>query len=104
MSSRNRTLLLTAEAQDDFEDIRLYTRQEWGERQEGQYAEALLQAMSTIRDNPAIGRLRADLDDDIRAYAVRQHQLFYRLTATAIIVLRILHRRADAYSVFTDQP
>lgn len=51
MSSRNRPVFLTAEAQDDFEALRLYTRQEWGEEQEAIYKGAILQALTTLGEN-----------------------------------------------------
>lgn len=56
MSSRNRPVFLTAEAQDDFEALRLYTRQEWGEEQEAIYKRAILQALTTLGENVALGR------------------------------------------------
>lgn len=96
MSSRNRPVFLTAEAQDDFEALRLYTRQEWGDEQEAAYKTAILQSLIVLGENAALGRQRRDLAIDLRAYLVRQHIIYYRLTEEALVVVRILHVRMDA--------
>ncbi len=96
MSSHSHAVLLTPEAQDDFEAIRLYTRREWGDQQEIIYRDTILQALITLGENPALGRLRRDLAEDLRAYLVRQHIVYYRTTEDAVIVVRILHNRMDA--------
>ena len=96
MSSPSRVVLLTPEAQDDFEAIRLYTRQEWGEQQEAIYQAAILQALATLGENPALGRPRRDLVADLRVYPVRQHLVYYRVAEEAVLVVRILHGRMDA--------
>jgi len=103
MSSHSRAVFLTPEAQDDFEAIRLYTRQEWGDQQEAIYKAAILQALTTLGENPALGRLRRDLADDLRAYLVRQHVIYYRATDDAVIIVRILHGRMDARRALGDQ-
>lgn len=95
MSSHSLPVLFTAEAQDDFEALRLYSRQEWGEEQEAIYTAALLQALGTIGENPAIGRPRREIAGDLRSYVVRQHIIYYRTTEDALIVMRILHTRRD---------
>jgi plasmid stabilization system protein ParE len=96
MSSHSLPVLLTTEAQDDFEDIRLYTRQKWGERQEAIYGAALLQALTSIGDNPGLGRRHDESGKEFRSYVVRQHVIYYRVTEGAVTVLRILHGRANA--------
>jgi len=104
MSSPNRVVLLTPDAQDDLEAIRLYTRQEWGEQQEAIYQAALLQAFATLGENPALGRPRRDLASDLHAYLVRQHVVYYRTAQDAVIVIRILHGRTDVRRVLDNLP
>jgi len=95
MSAHSLPVLLTAEAQDDFEALRLYGRQEWGAEQEARYTAALLGALGIIGENPAIGRLRGEIADDLRSYVIRQHVIYYRAAEDAAIVVRILHARRD---------
>ena len=97
MSAHNHPLpvVLSAAAQADFEDIRVYTLRTWDEAQWVRYRSALDRAFRTIGDNPEVGRSRDDLPRGYRAYPVEQHVILYRLAAGAIRVSRIIHRRMD---------
>ena len=74
----------------------LSTLREWGEDQEALYAAELDRAFVALRNHPQLGRPRDDLRPGYRAYLVEQHVIYYRLTHTEIIVLRILHGRTNA--------
>jgi len=104
MSSHSLPVLLTVEAQDDFEALRLYSQQEWGEEQEAIYSAAILQALGIIGENPAIGRPRREIANDLRAYVVRQHIIYYRTAESAVIVVRILHVRRDVRRGLGESP
>src|SRR3954451_11278459 len=95
MSAPNLPLVFAPEARDDHEHIQSYTLREWGEQQWEDYEAALDQALTTIGDNPHIGRRRDDLRPGVRSYVVRQHVIYYRITESAIILLRIRHGRSD---------
>ncbi len=96
MSSHSLAIILSPEAQEDFEDIRVYTQREWGDQQETVYKAALLQALVTLSENPGLGRQRGDLGGELCSYVVRRHVIYYRLTEEALMVVRILHSRVDA--------
>ena len=89
MSVPNLHLIIAPRARRDDESVLLYTLREWGEEQEAIYAAAL-------RSHPRLGRARDDLRPGYRASLVEQHVIYYRLTSTAIVALRILHGRANA--------
>ena len=44
---------------------------------------------------PLLGRTREELGPGLRSIVVEQYVLFYRVTATAVQVLRILHGARD---------
>jgi toxin ParE1/3/4 len=93
---------LSPEAQDDLTSILSYTRRRWGERQRDIYAAAIEVALGTIGDHPQIGRVRSDLGENLRAYRVEHHLIFYRIEPTVIRVERILHERMDATAAFAE--
>jgi len=100
MSAPNLQLIFAPRARRDYENILLYTLREWGEDQEAVYAAALDRAFVAIGNYPQLGRERNDLRLGYRTYLVEQHVIYYRLTDTTIIILRILHHRADARRAF----
>ena len=89
-------LILAPEAQDDIEQILLYTLLTWGEAQQDAYATALERGLSLIGDNPEIGRSRSELYPGCRSYRVRQHIVYYAVSGEAINISRVLHVRMDA--------
>ena len=56
MFSRNKyTLSLTAEAEDDFIDILVYTAQQWGQEKQKEYDASICQALEVLKNNPFLG-------------------------------------------------
>ena len=96
MSGRNRRLVISARAERDLQHIVQHSLEAWGEEQCDRYAAALDRALETIAANPAIGRQRDDLRPGMRSMVVEQHAIFYRVTTTAVVVVRVLHGRMDA--------
>jgi plasmid stabilization system protein ParE len=74
MSSHKRIVRLTAEAQDDFIEIRFYTQ---------------------LADFPEIGSRWPRLFPGCRVRPVERHVLYYRILGDVIEVVRILHERVD---------
>ncbi len=102
MSFRSRSVVLTIEAQEDYADILNYTRREWGDVQRDRYDAMLAGALTTLAGNPQIGRSRDDLSPGCRTYLVERHIIYYALQGATILILRILHGRADARSALAD--
>ena len=96
MSSRRRIVRLTAEAQDDFIEIRFYTQQQWGETQRDHYEAALLRAIATLADFPEIGSRLPRLFPGCRVRPVERHVRYYRILGDVIEVVRILRERVDS--------
>jgi len=95
MSSPEYRLVLSAEAEEDLENIIRYTGEQWGERQIEVYRSKLDAALMALQTNPASGHSSADLPDTHRVYRVGSHIIVYRLKDDIIGILRILHKRTS---------
>jgi toxin ParE1/3/4 len=87
---------LTQTAEQDIEDIWIYTISEWGEDQADNYVALIEKGFSQVLDNPYIGKVRPDVKNGYRALQVKKHLIFYRVGTEFIDVLGIPHIRMDA--------
>jgi len=87
--------IVSPRARADIDDIWNYTVEHWGDRQAEIYLRLVKAAVEAVATDPKIGRTCDDVRRGYRKYPVGSHVLFYRVTATAIVVVRILHRRMD---------
>ena len=53
-----------------------------------------------LRHGPVIGRLRADLQRDVRSFAVGRYVIFYRASDLGIEVVRVLQGMRDIDRIF----
>jgi toxin ParE1/3/4 len=88
-------IALSAKARGDLRDIEVYTLENWDALQWEAYEATIANALTTIGDNPAIGRERDDIRPGYRSYVVGQHLIFYRITPRAVVVIGILPARKD---------
>ena len=84
----------------DLRDIEAYTYDNWGAEQRNLYIRALATAFQQLAEKPNAGRSRPDIRDGLRSYVCQQHMIFYRVTATGVDILRILHHSRDVRRVF----
>jgi toxin ParE1/3/4 len=82
-------------AKADIRGIWNYTVEQWGTGQAEIYLELLEAAAEAIARDPKLGQACDDIPRGYRRYLVGSHVLFYRVTAKAIFVVRILHQRMD---------
>jgi toxin ParE1/3/4 len=95
MSPRKRSVILSPGAQADYEDILIYTSQQWGPAQRDRYAAKLDKAIAGLADFPEAGQRCAQLFAGCRTRRIERHVLYYRVENDAIEVLRVLHERTD---------
>lgn len=95
---------LSKAAQNDLLEIREYTLENWGKEQAKLYVTELATEFEQLSLSPAIGRLRAEIDDSVRSFQVRHHIIFYRQTKTGIEIARILHEAMDMEQHFKQKP
>jgi len=97
------SLVLAERAQDDFEDIILYTEQTWGEKQADEYASVIRRALQSLKQNPRMGHSRSELRPGYRCFHAGRHLILYRIEASIVYVVSILHERMDV-RIHLDEP
>jgi toxin ParE1/3/4 len=87
--------VLSPRARADLDDIWDYSVVRWGVVHTERYQRGLWHAIQICAADPQQGRDCGDIRAGYYRYPVGSHVLFYRLTATGIDVVRILHQRMD---------
>lgn len=95
MSSPSYPLVLSDQAQADYEDILSVTLRTWGEQQYDRYAALLNDAFLALQDNPSLGHRSRQLPARYRSLHIGRHLIIYRFTEGMVSVVRILHDRMD---------
>lgn len=88
---------LTRLAEEDIDDIRIYTIKNWGYAQAEKYIDFIEDAYKIIQDNPYTlqSKQRNDLLENCRVLYVRKHVIIYLVEKELIAILRILHQSMD---------
>lgn len=94
MPARGKTYRLTPRAEADLEEIWLYTFKRWSAEQADTYLTTIIAAFSELATGKVNGR-PVNVRDGYFKYPVGSHFIFYRLAATSLVVIRILHQRMD---------
>ncbi|MBL6929569.1 MAG: type II toxin-antitoxin system RelE/ParE family toxin [Rhodospirillales bacterium] len=84
-------LRISDPARKDLQRIGEYTRREWGVAQKRKYLSQIKDGFKEIIDTPGIGASRDDIAAGLRAFPVRKHIVFYRVTRNEVAVVRVLH-------------
>ncbi|MDQ0316993.1 type II toxin-antitoxin system RelE/ParE family toxin [Amorphus orientalis] len=79
---------LSIEADEDIQDIYVYSNAKWGEDQARAYVFSLFDTFEAIARNPRIGRLRSELGDGIRSLPHASHLVFFMEWQDEVAVLR----------------
>jgi toxin ParE1/3/4 len=90
---RNRKIVLSPRARQDFIDILRFTGETWGQGQLHVYRDKINDALQLLARNPALGQSSPDLPGTHRLYFVGSHVVVYRDQESVIAVVRILHQR-----------
>jgi len=96
MSSPDRPVVLTDEAQRDLRGIAARGRDDWGVEAAARHHAAILRQLELLGSFPLLGRIADDLAGGVREIGVPPHRAYYRVETDVISVLRILHERMDA--------
>ena len=92
MPGKPRACLLSPRAEADLEEIWLYTYKFWSIEQADGYQAAIVDAFNGLATGRKTGRA-VDIRDSYIKYAVGSHLIFFRLTESELIVVRVLHQR-----------
>jgi plasmid stabilization system protein ParE len=86
------TVVLTAQAGRDLDEIAAFTAARWGPEQRVRYGVLLSGAVAEIAGTvPAAARSRDDLSPDCRLFRVARHDLAFRRNEAGAVLLRVLH-------------
>ena len=91
-----RQLLVTPKAESDLIGIWVYTREEWGVEQADRYLDQLDQGMQRLIHHPTLGADYAHVLPAYRRLQVEHHVVFYKVRASEVLVVRVLHESMDA--------
>jgi toxin ParE1/3/4 len=86
---------LTREAAADVADIYRYSFDNFGETQADTYHDRLSECFRLLADTPFLGRDYSFLRPGLRRHEHASHSVYYRVTDTGILILRVLHQRMD---------
>jgi toxin ParE1/3/4 len=86
---------LSNDADADVADIARYTLAKFGERQVIKYIATLERTFQLLADFPGIGSTADDLRPGLMRFPNQSHMIFYTIAADHILIVRILHARAD---------
>ena len=86
------TVVLTAQAGRDLDEVAAFTAARWGPEQRVRYGVLLSGAVAEIAGTvPAAARSRDDLSPDCRLFRVARHDLAFRRNEAGAVLLRVLH-------------
>ena len=91
--------LLSPEAISDLQDIYLFTVDEWGEAQAEKYLNEIYVVFERLVQNAGIGRLRAELGEELRSIPTGAHVIFFHPLQSDVAIVRVLHGARDVEGV-----
>ncbi|MBL4761046.1 MAG: type II toxin-antitoxin system RelE/ParE family toxin [Mariprofundaceae bacterium] len=91
---------LSLDADEDLQNIYIFTEEKWGAKQAEKYTLELYGAFELISDNPKIGRLRRELGQGIRSLPHSSHVVFFMEWQGEIAITRVLHNSRDFEELF----
>jgi toxin ParE1/3/4 len=86
---------LTNKAIEDLRSIARYTEQTWGREQRNKYLSKFDASFQMLVHEPELGRACDEIRQGYRKHHVGRHLIFYRLIASRIEIIRILHDSMD---------
>jgi toxin ParE1/3/4 len=89
------TTELTAAAAKDIESILDQSAVEFGLLRTEKYYESLKRCLELLSENPGMGTTADNVRPGYRRFSHESHVVFYRLSESGILVVRVLHARMD---------
>ncbi|TXH21208.1 MAG: type II toxin-antitoxin system RelE/ParE family toxin [Chitinophagaceae bacterium] len=88
---------ISNEAQDDLENIWLYTFNTWSKEQADRYYNLILDEIEFIADNPNSGKDYSHVRKGYLRSRVKSHFIFYKINSkeNLVEIIRILHQQMD---------
>jgi toxin ParE1/3/4 len=86
---------LSNDADADVADIARYTLAKFGERQVIKYIATLERTFQLLADFPKMGLVTDELRPGLHRFPNQSHMIFYTIAVDHILIVRVLHARAD---------
>lgn len=86
----------SALAELDLIGIWEYSYGQWDADQADKYLDELDKGISLLADNPELGISRDEVREGYRVLFINNHAIYYTLTQTAILIVRVLHEQMDS--------
>ena len=90
------SLSITPKAESDLTDIWLYTCDKWGADQADHDLDQLAEGMNQLITHPLLGVDYTHVLSGYRRLQVEHHSVYYRVFASEVLVVRVLHEEMDA--------
>lgn len=91
----NKTYRLYPKAIKDLESIYLYSTREFGIKRTEDYILAIETSFQNLVNDPLISRKCNYVRQDLRAFNIGSHVIFFKMTNDGIAVIRVLHQSMD---------
>ena len=82
-------------AEQDLNNIWLYSFQDWGEAQADQYFDQLNNAIELLGNAPLMCHIRQEFTPPVRIHHHASHLIIYVATEDNIEIIRVLHESMD---------
>lgn len=91
----NKTYRLYPKAEEDLETIYFYSTREFGIKRTTDYILAIESSFQHLAVDPLISRSCDYIRQDLRAFNVGSHIVFFKTTNYGIAIIRVLHQSMD---------
>ena len=91
----NKTYRLYPKAINDLESIYLYSSSEFGIQRTEDYFLVIETSFQRLANDPLISRKCDYIRQDLRAFNVGSHIIFFKMTDYGVAVIRVLHQSMD---------
>lgn len=85
---------ISPRAEDDLEDIWLYTLHNWSIEQADRYYNSIVEAFGDLASGRKAGRV-VEMRAGYFKHPVGAHLIFYRNDPDSVVIVRVLHQRMD---------
>lgn len=95
LAAQLRELRISRRADADLLAIAEYTTAAFGQEQARKYRDQFKACFASLLGNPQLGRSAEELAPGLRRIRQQAHVIFYKPSADAILIVRVLHHKMD---------
>ena len=78
-------------ARKDLKGMWQYSFKKWGEKQADKYYDEIIKGINLIAIHPEIGIACDDIKTGYRCFKIKEYDIYYRISKTRIVIIRVLH-------------